>query len=200
MTIKVNYDPQTTLVKGYYPDSVKYSSIPEPYIEIKDDAQVLDKEMCVINGVYQEYVRSPILILSEKITLKIAEIKSIRDLKNIEPIRDHQAPVLDENGNLGENRFFLFHTTRHPSNPAADPASILANAIMLGSTNYFTRDLEGNKICVEINSELAKSLLAHLKNRNENNFKLAEAIIVAINACQTAEELENIEWNTEFLQ
>jgi hypothetical protein len=197
--IKVNYDPTTTLIKGYYPDSIQYNSIPEPFVEINENEQILSKKMCVIDGIYQEYVRSPIFILSEKRTLKIAEIKSIRDSKNIDPIKDHQAPVLDENGDLGESRFFLFHTTRHPSNPAADPAAILGNAVLLGSTNYFTRDLEGNKICVQIDAEIAKSLLSHLKNRNENNFKLAEAIISAINACESAEELENIDWNPEFL-
>jgi hypothetical protein len=147
-----------------------------------------------------KFLKKNQLCIDEKKQIKIKEIRNLRDQENLLPIRDHQAPVLDENGNLGENRFFLFHTTRHPSNPAADPVSILSNAIILESTNYFTRDLDGNKICVQINSEIARSLLAHLKNRNENNFKLAEAIISAINACETAEELENINWNTEFLQ
>jgi len=55
--IKVNYDTESTLVKGYYPDSIRYNSIPEPFIEIEDYAQILDKEMCVINDIYKEYVK-----------------------------------------------------------------------------------------------------------------------------------------------
>jgi hypothetical protein len=53
--IKVNYDPQTTLVKGYYPDSINYVSIPEPFVEIEDDVQDNSKQMCVVNGLYKEY-------------------------------------------------------------------------------------------------------------------------------------------------
>lgn len=131
--------------------------------------------------------------------LKIAQIKQIRDQKNIDPITDHQAPIVDSEGNLGEEVYFIFHTTRYPSNPAADPNCILSNAVIVGETNYFTKNLNGEKICVQIDSEIARSLLSHLKIRNENNFKLAEAIIAAINEAGTAEEVEAICWNSEFL-
>ena len=76
MTIKVNYDTETTLVKGYYPDSINYTLIPEPFIEIEDDAQVLDKQMCVINGIYQEYVKPDNLVLEELKSQKISECKN----------------------------------------------------------------------------------------------------------------------------
>jgi len=65
MTIKVNYDTETTLVKGYYPDSITYTSIPEPFIEIEDDVQDNSKQMCVIDGIYQEYV-TPTSVLLEQ--------------------------------------------------------------------------------------------------------------------------------------
>ncbi len=57
MTVKVNYDPITTLVKGYYPDFISYNSIPIPYIEIslEDHKNILGKNMCVVDGVLQEY-------------------------------------------------------------------------------------------------------------------------------------------------
>ena len=55
--IKVNYDPQTTLVKGYYSDSINYASIPEPFIEIEESEQDNSKQMCVISGNYQEYIK-----------------------------------------------------------------------------------------------------------------------------------------------
>ena len=74
--IKVNYDTETTLVKGYYPNSINYASIPEPYIEIENDAQVLDKQMCVIDGVYQEYVKPLDVQLQEAKASKIAQCKA----------------------------------------------------------------------------------------------------------------------------
>ena len=74
--IKVNYDTETTLVKGYYPDSISYSSIPEPYIEIENDAQILGKEMCVVDGVYQEYVTPDSVLLEEGKKLKIRQCKN----------------------------------------------------------------------------------------------------------------------------
>ena len=74
--IKVNYDTETTLVKGYYPNSINYASIPEPYIEIENDAQVLNKEMCVVNRVYQEYVKPLDVQLQEAKALKIAQCKA----------------------------------------------------------------------------------------------------------------------------
>jgi len=73
MTIKVNYDIETTLVKGYYPDSINYASIPEPFIEIEDSAQVLDKKMCVIDGVYQEYVTPNSILLEQGKQIKTAQ-------------------------------------------------------------------------------------------------------------------------------
>lgn len=69
--IKVHYDIETTLVKGYYPDSVNYSSIPEPYIEIKDEDQVFNTQMCVINGIYQ---KSKEMILQEAKQAKLNEL------------------------------------------------------------------------------------------------------------------------------
>ena len=75
MHVKVVYDPASTLVLGYYPSSINYSSIPEPFIQIENDAQVLDKQMCVINVVYQEYIKSEEDILEELQKIKIAECK-----------------------------------------------------------------------------------------------------------------------------
>tara|TARA_R110000868_G_scaffold217965_2_gene468102 strand:- start:165 stop:560 length:396 start_codon:yes stop_codon:yes gene_type:complete len=74
--IKVNYNTETTLVKGYYPNSINYASIPEPYIEIENDAQVLDKQMCVVNGVYQEYVKPLDVQLQKAKVSKIAQCKA----------------------------------------------------------------------------------------------------------------------------
>ena len=74
MTIKVNYDPQTTLVKGYYPNSVNYASIPEPFIEIEDSEQDNSKQMSVVNGVYKEHIPTT----EEKKRKKKDELKAPR--------------------------------------------------------------------------------------------------------------------------
>jgi len=79
--IKVNYDLQTTLVKGYYPDSINYNSIPEPFIEIEDSEQDNSKQMCVINGVYQEYIKPLDIQLQETKNKKLADLSKFYDSK-----------------------------------------------------------------------------------------------------------------------
>jgi hypothetical protein len=74
--IKVNYDPQTSLVKGYYPDSIEYSSIPEPFVEIDESDQILNKQMCVIDGVYQEYVEPESVLLERARREKLAQCRA----------------------------------------------------------------------------------------------------------------------------
>jgi hypothetical protein len=76
MTIKVNYDIETTLVKGYYPNSINYASIPEPFIEIEDSAQDNLKQMCVIDGVYQEYITPDSILLEQGKQTKTAQCQT----------------------------------------------------------------------------------------------------------------------------
>lgn len=75
MIIKVNYNPKTFLVEGYYPESVKYKSIPKPFIRIEDHEQDSSKKMCVINGKYTEYRKPDAQALEEAKVLKIADCK-----------------------------------------------------------------------------------------------------------------------------
>ena len=72
--IKVNYDTESTLVKGYYPSSINYASIPEPYIEISDEKhqEALGKQMCVTNGIFQEYVLTPAKQLEQAKLIRVA--------------------------------------------------------------------------------------------------------------------------------
>lgn len=78
MIVKVNYDTETTLVKGYYPDAINYASIPEPYIEISDEKhqEALGKQMCVVDGVFQQYVKPINVQLQEAKALKITQCKA----------------------------------------------------------------------------------------------------------------------------
>jgi hypothetical protein len=99
MTVKVNYDIKTTLVKGYYPDIINYASIPEPYIEITEEQHqiALGKQMCVVDGIFQEYIIPNNILLEQQKIIKINIclnylkntdwyiIRSI-DLSNLNPI------------------------------------------------------------------------------------------------------------------
>ena len=76
MKVKVNYNRETNLVVGYYPDSTNYETIPEPFVEINLSDQVNGKQMCVIDGVYQEYIKPRAEILLDEKKKKTAEIKS----------------------------------------------------------------------------------------------------------------------------
>jgi hypothetical protein len=71
--IKVNYDIETTLVKGYYPDIINYASIPDPYIAITEEQHqiALGKQMCVVDGIFQEYIIPNNILLKQQKIIKI---------------------------------------------------------------------------------------------------------------------------------
>jgi hypothetical protein len=71
--IKVNYDIKTTLVKGYYPDIINYASIPDPYIAITEEQHqiALGKQMCVVDGIFQEYIIPNNILLEQQKIIKI---------------------------------------------------------------------------------------------------------------------------------
>jgi hypothetical protein len=73
--IKINYDIETTLVKGYYPDIINYASIPEPYIEITEEQHqiALGKQMCVVDGIFQEYITPDSVLLEQGKQIKTAQ-------------------------------------------------------------------------------------------------------------------------------
>lgn len=124
---------------------------------------------------------------------KITEIKSTRDQKNIEPITDFEAFLLDDEGNkTTQQSYFVFYTNRHQTNPASDPDSIISRALDLGSMPYFTKDLNGNKIAVELTAEIATSLRQRIAQRNNDNYKLSSSIEAEINNSNTVEEIESI--------
>ncbi len=124
---------------------------------------------------------------------KIAKIKSIRDQKNIEPITDQQAFLIDENGSTtSQESYFVFYTNRHQTNPASDPEAIISRTIALGSMPYFTKDNEGGKITIELTAEIAATLRQRISERNDNNYKLSSSLETEINKAQSIEEVEAI--------
>lgn len=202
MTVKVHYDLESKQVIGYYPDFVNYSEIPEPNITIddKDYKKYLGKRMLVVNDILEEYIKPHSQILEENKLIKIAEIKNIRDLKNIEPIIDTQGLLVENDIVTNKLSYFVFHTDRHPTNPAADPSAILTSVIVMNSPIYYsTKDIDGNRILIFLTPEIAKNIATHLTLRNSNNYKLAEIIINLINGATNEDEINSITWNTNYL-
>lgn len=198
--IKVHFDKESGKIKGYYPDSINYASIPEPYIEIEDNAQVLDKQMCVVNKVYQEYVKPFDFQLEEAKALKFSELKKTRDLENIKPILETKAAQILADGSLGEEIYFTFYTDRHPTNPAADPSSILTSVIVTNiSTPYSTKTPEGERVLINITPEKARDLVAHLSLRNQNNYFVCDLLCKKVKDLSSPEEVNAVFWDLNIL-
>lgn len=125
---------------------------------------------------------------------KISQIKLIRDQKNTAPLTDYKAFLIDDEGNkTAQESYFVFYTNRHQSNPASDPESIISRATELGSMLYFTKDLEGKKVTIELTAEIAALLKKKNFERNDGNYKVSTSLEEAINNAQTVEELETIQ-------
>lgn len=135
------------------------------------------------------------LFAKEKLT-KIAQIKSVRDQKNIEPITDCKAYIINNSGKkTAKNSYFLFYTNRHQTTPASDPDSIISRVLNFGAMPYFTEDTNGNKITIELTSKIVKVLRQRMTERNDNNYKRSSEIEAAIRDAKTVEEIEKISWS-----
>jgi len=78
--VKVNYDSTTGEIKGFYPDFVKYSNIPEPLIEVTEDtwhdciANIGLRKVDLTSLVIVKY--TPAKTLAEVQETKVAELKT----------------------------------------------------------------------------------------------------------------------------
>jgi hypothetical protein len=135
--------------------------------------------------------------LKEAQDLKSEEVKAKRDEENISPITEFEANLLDDLGQkTGNKTRFLFYTSRHPSNPAADPNSILTNCAVLNiAINYATKDLDGNKIIIELTPDLAKQIASHIAVRNQNNYLYCNLLLEKIKKANNLEEVKTININ-----
>jgi hypothetical protein len=130
---------------------------------------------------------------------KIAEIKRINDEENIKPHTKNQAYQIKEDGSLGELVSFEFKTTRHPSNPASDPNTILFNTIAFKkTTRYSTKNVKtGEQIAIQLTPQIAESIGSHLAVRNTNNFNYRDQLLAKIKEAKTIEEVEAIKWENK---
>ena len=130
---------------------------------------------------------------------KISEIKRINDEENIKPHTKHQAYQIKEDGSLGELVSFEFKTTRHPSNPASDPNTILFNTIAFKkTTRYSTKNVKtGEQIAIQLTPQIAESIGSHLAVRNTDNFNYRDQLLAKIKEAKTIEEVEAIKWENK---
>lgn len=154
-----------------------------------------------VGGQFRESLRSDTEFLTEIKRQKIAEIKAVRDWKNVEPITDTKARIIDADGNVTAiESFFVFHTSRHPTNPASDPASILTGSVVLNiSIPYSSKNENGEKVNVSITPAIARNLATHIAHRNNMNYKLADAIEAFIKAATTPAAVREVTWNVRYL-
>ena len=132
-------------------------------------------------------------ILAKTKLEKIAKIKLIRDQKNIEPITDQKAFLVDENGvTTSQESYFVFYTNRHQTNPASDPEVVISRAITLRAMPYFTKDGDGKPITIELTTEIAAVLRQRITDRNDSNYRISSALEIEITNAQTIEEVEEI--------
>lgn len=132
-------------------------------------------------------------ILAKTKLEKITKIKLIRDQKNIEPIIDQQAFLLDENGaTTSQESYFIFYANRHQTNPASDPEAIISRAIILGSMPYFTKDDSNKPITIKLTAAIATTLRQKISERNDSNYKLSSMVEAEILQAETIEEVEAI--------
>ena len=185
--IKVNYDIETTLVKGYYPDFINYASIPEPFIQIENDAQVLDKQMCVVDGVYQEYVTPDSVLLEQGKQTKINQLKANRVAEmEVETPKPSSLQTYEIDG--------VFRTFKIKISDIAILNSRiirLQNAVA-GTTARWT-DIDNNRL--DLTLDQFKTLANHLDVRDQDLFSIYTDKLAEINACTTLEELDNININ-----
>tara|TARA_R110000868_G_scaffold32402_2_gene117861 strand:+ start:304 stop:891 length:588 start_codon:yes stop_codon:yes gene_type:complete len=165
--IKVNYDTETTLVKGYYPDLINYALIPEPFIEIENSAQVLDKQMCVVNGVYQEYVTPDNVLLEQGKQTKIAQLKTERN-RLLLGAQTYTITVSDISCSFSLSN--------------ADLPNLIARQSSLGSPSetFGWNDINNNRI--ELNKATFLSLIRHININDIGVWDLYTAKLNEINA------------------
>jgi hypothetical protein len=165
MKIKVHYDLETIIVKGYYPDSVNYASIPEPYIEISLDEykEALEKEslgktFCIINGIFQEYIKPDSELLKEAIEAKKIEIKNLRTSLLA-------ADILAKN--IDGKSYYV----------KTDPEiNLFSSAILMeeSATRIWGCFYEGEKVLIELTKAELLSIANHYEVRKNQEYNLCD--------------------------
>lgn len=192
--IKVNYDIETNLVKGYYPDSIKYKSIPEPYVEIEDIEQINDKQMCVIDGVYQEYIKQDSELLKDAKTSKLADLKAYRDSE----LSKSTPQTVTYEGNLANKVFDISPKEHLPLfNSFIAKLQRAIDGLVEGDKTIPTRsftDASGTRLDLTIKD--FKDLANHLDLRDEIEYNLYSKRRKTIESLTTVKAVEDYDITT----
>jgi len=188
--IKVKYNPETTLVNGYFPANINYPSITIddvnktitdqsgifPYIEITKEQheEGMGKNMVVVNGNYQEYVKTSAELLQNAKDNKIAEIQTAKEI--------------DLYLNVGYNNKDFISSEKAVNN--------MTGAIILNQDSYNWLDANGNPNIMTVND--LKGLVGIIATQRSLIYNKEALKIKAVNDAQTIEDINNINWESDL--
>ena len=189
MKTKVHYDLETTIVKGYYPDSVNYASIPEPYIEISLDEykEALEKEslgktLCVIDGIFQEYIKPDSELLKEAIEAKKTEIKKLRT-----SLLAVDIPAKNTNGKS-------YYVKTDPE------INLFSSAILMeeSATRIWGCFCEGEKVLIELTKKELLSIANHYEVRKSQEYNLCDLRRAEVSLLTNIEDVNAFDINKVY--
>jgi hypothetical protein len=181
--IKVKYNSETTLVIGNYPNHIHYPNIDidttnktidgQPYIDITQEEweNGLGKIMCVIDEVYQEYVKPDDVLLQEAKDNKISAIEANKTAFIYLPI--------EYNGST-------FINSEKSSN---------ALKITKDETDEPIEWLDINGVQVNLTKVEASELLLLMFTHRKSAYFQEASKITAVKNCTTIEEVEAVDIN-----
>ena len=212
--IKVKYNSETTLVEGYFPDNINYPNNDidtvnktidgEPYIEIEADQQVIGITMCVVDDVYKEFIPAPEVQLQEAKDAKIAQMKINRDNNINKDYISSQGNELTYNPSTGiwdQGESFYFHfSVKLTDSTSTNPEVVLRAAKendVIYSCDIIDSSVEGGirKGYINLDAVLSDNIGFHVRDRTQKSIIWANTLEIEINACNTIEEVNNIDIN-----
>ena len=184
--IKVKYNSKTNQILGNYLPNVNYHSITIdevsktitdqlgifPYIEITKEQheEGMGKNMVVVNGNYQEYVKTSAELLQEAKNNKIAEIQTAKEI--------------DLYLNVSYNNKDFISSEKAVSN--------MTGAIILNQDSYNWLDVNGNPNIMTVND--LRNLIGIIATQRSLIYNKEALKIKAVNDAQTIEDINNINW------
>jgi len=212
--IKVKYNSETTLVEGYFPDNINYPNNDidtvnktidgQPYIEIEADQQVIGITMCVVDDVYKEFIPAPEVQLQEAKDAKIAQMKINRDNNINKDYISSQGNELTYNPSTGiwdQGESFYFHfSVKLTDSTSTNPEVVLRAAKendVIYSCDIIDSSVEGGirKGYINLDAVLSDNIGFHVRDRTQKSIIWANTLEIEINACNTIEEVNNIDIN-----
>lgn len=129
------------------------------------------------------------------------ELKNTLDTENIKPFVIAGKQINPITLALSaDDTYFYFIIKKHPDNPAADPMTLLNEALQNRIVPYFAdsvpanEDAKSEEVCIALTATLASAIKNHIKDRNIHNFSHYRELKIQLENAQTIEEVEAIKW------